>query len=241
MRGARQAKGGAPGRARASPTTPLRLPRWADRYAAQVNEQGAVDAAVAADVLAQVAGAVPAWRDAQVVLAGFLDHAPQQARLVAALQAAGMRVDRIELPQPRASTLRRVVAATPRAEIEAALCDARTRALADPQARIGIVVGDLDDRRPDVMAAAEDILCPELAAQPGAGGARPYSVSLGTRLRRRADRRDGDGAARVVRARRCRWTTRRPSCVRRIFRRPTRSGRGARASNSHGGGKVCAT
>ncbi len=64
----------------------------------------------------------------------------------------------------------------------AALRAARARVECDPAARVGIVIGDLDERRHEVVAVADDILCPELAARPDADTVRPYALSLGTRL-----------------------------------------------------------
>ncbi|MCC7216143.1 MAG: PD-(D/E)XK nuclease family protein [Burkholderiales bacterium] len=156
--------------------------RWADRYAASVAAAGAVDAAHAADALAAAATRIPAWRDADVVLAGFFAPTRQQSRLVAALRAAGTRVAEAALPRGRAGRTQRVACATPQAELVAALRAARARCAAEPGARIGLVFGDLDDRRHEVVAAADDILCPEIAARPDAESARPYALSLGTRL-----------------------------------------------------------
>jgi ATP-dependent helicase/nuclease subunit B len=156
--------------------------RWAQRYAAHLDDEHAVDAAQAADALAAIAQSVPSWRDADVVLAGFLETTRQQQRLLAALAAAGTRVARVALPRPRSGVVRRIAHASPQAELAAALVDARARIEADPAARVAIVVGDLDDRRPEVIAAADDLLCPELAQQPGSDVPRPYAISLGLRL-----------------------------------------------------------
>ena len=53
---------------------------------------GAVDLAMVPDLLAGVAHSVPEWRGREVVLAGFIEIAPQQQRLIDALTAAGMSV-----------------------------------------------------------------------------------------------------------------------------------------------------
>lgn len=156
--------------------------RWAARYAAGVSAAHAEDAALAADTLATAAPRVPAWHDADVVMAGFFAPTHQQTRLFTALRAAGMRVAEAPLPRARAGRIRRVACATPQAELVAALRAARARVEHAPDARIGIVIGDLDDRRHEISAAADDILCPEIASRPDAEAARPYALSLGARL-----------------------------------------------------------
>ncbi|MFO1314919.1 MAG: PD-(D/E)XK nuclease family protein [Burkholderiales bacterium] len=156
--------------------------RWAGRYAGSVASAGAVDAARAADTLADAAPRVPAWRDADVVVAGFAAPTRQQLRLFAALRGAGTPVAEMALPQARGGRAQRVACATPEAELAGALRAARARITRDPAARVGIVIGDLEDRRHEVVAAADDILCPEVAARPDADMVRPYALSLGTRL-----------------------------------------------------------
>lgn len=155
---------------------------WARRYAEALAERGLTDAAQLPDALASAAAAVPAWRDAQYVLAGFLEFTPQQQRLLDALEATGCTLTMVELPEPRAGRCVRVAATTPQAELVAALAFARERALAEPATRIGIVVANLDERRNEVLAVAEDMLCPELLERCAADAPRPYTVSFGTPL-----------------------------------------------------------
>ncbi|MEO8506440.1 MAG: hypothetical protein ABI593_02275, partial [Betaproteobacteria bacterium] len=155
---------------------------WARRYAEALAERGLTDAAQLPDALAAAATAVPAWRDAQFVLAGFLEFTPQQQRLLDALEATGCTLTIVELPEPRAGRCVRVAATTPQAELVAALAFARERALAEPASRVGIVVANLDERRNEVLAVAEDMLCPELLERCAADAPRPYSVSFGTPL-----------------------------------------------------------
>ena len=155
---------------------------WARHYASSLAERGVIDAAQLPDQLAAVAPAVSAWRNAHYVLAGFFEFAPQQQRLLAALRATGCTLTIVDLPVPRAGRCARVAARTPQAELAAALSFARERAVADPEARIGIVIADLEARRSEVLAAAEDLLCPEQAERCAGDAARPYVVSLGTPL-----------------------------------------------------------
>ena len=91
---------------------PARFSGWAERYRAEVDAAGALDRAVLADQLAAAAGAVAAWRTRAIVLAGFVEFAPQQLRLLAALRAAGMTIVEhealVDTPGGRARSCRRV-------------------------------------------------------------------------------------------------------------------------------------
>ena len=155
---------------------------WARRYADVLAERKVIDAAQLADQLAAAAPSVAAWRNLHYVLAGFFEFTPQQQRLLAALRATGCALTIVDLPVPRAGRCSRVAGGTPQAELTAALSFARERALADPEARVGIVIANLDERRSEVLVAAEDILCPELAERCAADAARPYAVSFGAQL-----------------------------------------------------------
>lgn len=156
--------------------------RWALEYEKELDARGLADHVTLADRLAGVAPRVPAWRGRSVVLAGFLERSPQQQRLLAALRDAGCTIDEIELPFARAATCVRTEAPTPATELAMALSAARARLAADPDARVGVVVTDLDERRDDVLALAEDLLCPELAERCDADAPRPYNVSFGRPL-----------------------------------------------------------
>ena len=156
--------------------------RWAERYRSRLEALGAIDAAQLPDVLAQVAHASWVGGSARVLLHGFLTLTRQQQRLVDALRDAGLTIDDAP-PEVRVATRRRRVAcASSRDELARALGHARTRIAADPGARVAIVVADLEQRRDDVLALADEILCPEhlLALEPDTP--RPYGISLGEPL-----------------------------------------------------------
>ncbi|MFO1398962.1 MAG: PD-(D/E)XK nuclease family protein [Burkholderiales bacterium] len=155
---------------------------WAADYERELDERGLADHVTLADRLAAAAPHVSAWRGRHVVLAGFLETTPQQQRLLAALRAAGVTLDEVALPFARDGRCTRVEAATPAQELGLALSAARERLTSDPDAQVGIVVADLDERRDDVLALAEDLLCPELAERCAADAPRPYNVSLGRPL-----------------------------------------------------------
>jgi ATP-dependent helicase/nuclease subunit B len=156
--------------------------RWAQRYRAALAENGLIDAVQLADRLAACATRVPAWRKLRIVTIGFIEFAPQQRRLLAALRDAGAEIVERTLPRIASSRQSRVVCATPEAELGQALAWARDRALANPGAEVAIVVADLASRRAEVAARAEDILCPALASQVQPDAPRPYDISLGIAL-----------------------------------------------------------
>ena len=153
--------------------------RWADDHARMLADAGALDPAQLPDWLARQAADVACWRSGTVLLAGFVETAPQQERLIAALTTVGMTIARCATVRDGAGTASRVVGATPRDEVGRALRWARDHALADPGMAIGIAIEDFASRRDEVRALAEDILCPALQWPGHEGADRPYSLSLG--------------------------------------------------------------
>ena len=156
--------------------------RWAERYRAKLRELHAVDAAQLPDLIARFAD--PSWvaGSGDVALHGFLALTPQQRRLVTALRAAGTTIDGIAAPAAAPLHRRRTAFATSRDEIARALSFARERISADRSARIAIVIADLEQRREEVVALAEEILCPERLLVPDPDAQRPYGISLGVPL-----------------------------------------------------------
>jgi probable DNA repair protein len=114
------------------------------------------------------------------ILAGFVELTPQHRRLLAALSAAGAEVRTLDTLPEFESSISRANAATARDELAAALAWARGIAIARPRARIGIVIEDLLARREEVVALAQDVLCPAAALDPATSP--PFEVSLGPRL-----------------------------------------------------------
>ena len=98
--------------------------------------------------------------------------------------------------------------ATPRDEVIQALAWARDLALAEPGATIGIAIEDLESRREEVRALADEILCPSLQWPGHEDDARPYNLSLGAAPAtfRWSPRRSTSSRSRT---RRCRWLARR--------------------------------
>lgn len=155
---------------------------WAERFHSALREMHAVDHASLADVLAGAADAIDAWRTLDIVLAGFLEPTPQQERLLAALTRCGASISRCDTLADAPSRCMQTGATSPREEILLALQWARCEALANPAATIGIAVEDLASRRDEVIALADDVLCPALQLPGYEGETRPYNVSLGASL-----------------------------------------------------------
>jgi probable DNA repair protein len=157
--------------------------RWAESYRAALSRLSAVDDAGLPDWLASCAAEVPAWRKAQTAMVGFIEYSPQAERLLAAMSAVGMRELRVaslaDAGDNAISRAQRTEAATPRDEVARALHWARARALADPDATIVVAIEDLDRRRAEVRALADEILCPALQSPGHEEAPRPYNLSLG--------------------------------------------------------------
>lgn len=155
---------------------------WADAYARRLDGAGSIDHAQLPDVLA--ACAAHSWTAplGRVLLHGFVSFTPQQRRLIGALQAAGMAIEEARDADAPASIRYRKGCATPSLELAQALAFARARVEADSQARVAIVVLNLDERRDEAIALAEEILCPERLMSLPPDAPRPYGVSLGEPL-----------------------------------------------------------
>lgn len=156
--------------------------RWARRYRARLSALQAIDDAQLPDALARIASRVPASSVGRVVLHGFLDFTPQQRRLLDALRDMEVVLDEVPAQQAGSGAKHRVAAQSPRDELVQALRFARARVARAPGACVAIVVADLESRRDEAVALADEILCPEHLIEAREDAARPYGVSLGTRL-----------------------------------------------------------
>jgi ATP-dependent helicase/nuclease subunit B len=155
---------------------------WAERYQRKLDALGAIDRAALADALAAAASLLWPGNSGDVVLYGFTALASQQRRLIAALRAAGLSIDELPAMHETAVSRGRVSCPTPSEELAQALGFARARLAAEPQARIAIVVADLETRRDETIALAEEILCPDALLALAPDAPRPYDVSLGEPL-----------------------------------------------------------
>ena len=151
--------------------------RWARRYARNVADLGCVDIAALADPLIAALRRVPFVEDRAIVLAGFVEFTPQQARFADALRTAGASVATQAMPS-RSVARSRAQYRTATDELAAALQWARGVTLADPAARATIAVVDLSARLDLVVQLADEILRPNAVASAELGRPRPYNVSL---------------------------------------------------------------
>jgi probable DNA repair protein len=156
-----------------------RFAGWADAYDRLRARSDSLDDATVGDALAAATG-VGAGMRARLV--GFIELSSQQQRLVDALVARGAAIDIATAPPAQsAASVVQMPAAHIRDELHAAFSWARDRVLANEAADIGIVVPDLQSRRSEVIALADQLLAP--ASLLSTGHARPYQVSLGIPLR----------------------------------------------------------
>jgi probable DNA repair protein len=163
------------------PDDPSMFAAWAERFAAELRRAGMIDVAQLPDTLATLAPHVAALKRT-IILAGFFEFTPQQERLFAALGNEGATLHRLDTLPPIEARVRRTTAVSPRAELIAALTWARGKLIDAPGARVGIVIDDLALRRGEVIALAEDILCPS-SILPGSPASAPsFEVSLGASL-----------------------------------------------------------
>ncbi len=155
--------------------------RWAEAYRSELKRAGAHDLSQIPAALAPLAERFVA-RMGPTILAGFTEFSPQQERLCAALRACGARVQAQDTLPAVPGAVCRTVAASPRAELAAALSWARERAMQRARPRIGIVIENLAAQRDAVVALAEELLEPTALVPGGASGPAPFEVSLGVPL-----------------------------------------------------------
>ncbi|MEO8740789.1 MAG: hypothetical protein ABI537_13950, partial [Casimicrobiaceae bacterium] len=154
---------------------------WAESYQRLLRNADAIDSAQLPDLLAANAPRI-ASESSQLVFVGFLEFSPQQERLIAALVNAGGDVRRLEPIAMRPAAAIRTTAPTPSDEWLAALAWARELARAQPHVRIGIVIEDLAQHREQIIALADDVLCPERLLAGAHAARKPFEVSLGSAL-----------------------------------------------------------
>ncbi|HET7371386.1 MAG TPA: PD-(D/E)XK nuclease family protein [Gammaproteobacteria bacterium] len=118
---------------------------------------------------------------ARLVFAGFDEWTPQQTDLLDAIEAHGVAVTR-EQPPAVAGTVTTIAAADARAELQAAARWAAAALKADPNARIGIVVPDLEARREAAVREVTAAIDPAALAPAAGEQALPVNVSLGGAL-----------------------------------------------------------
>ncbi len=117
----------------------------------------------------------------QIILAGFDELTPQQTALLARLQKAGCAVEWVRFESLPAQAVR-CTCLDARDEALQAARWARARLDARPDARIAIVVPDLQAARNSLVWALDHVLTPAVVEADHWEQGRPYNLSLGRPL-----------------------------------------------------------
>ena len=148
---------------------------WAAQYVKKV--EGHVDAARLPDVVQEKQFAKPA-----LLIAYAFDILPPQTReFLDACRAQGSQVEECR-PEPRHGSAARTAYRNAKEELEAAAAWARARLEANPSARIGVVVPDLDLRRREVVRVFSRTMRPGFNLPGAADEPMPFNVSIGIPL-----------------------------------------------------------
>ncbi len=154
---------------------------WATRYEGLCREYGWIDGARLPDRLAALVAERRLPLPARVVFVEFDELTPQQRLLIDNLRAVGCAVETVNTPiRPVQAQCLALPTATD--EILAAAQWARIRLLANPKARIAVIVPDLTSHRAAIGRALEDVLIPQAVLPEHLGIERPFNFSLGLPL-----------------------------------------------------------
>ncbi|MBS0319568.1 MAG: PD-(D/E)XK nuclease family protein [Proteobacteria bacterium] len=159
--------------------------RWARRYERARDALPARDAATLPGALIDACRDNTWLRGRAACCAGFVDMTPLQRRVLEALVQAGMDVREAAGPatgDPASPVPRRAAFVDARTELRAALTWARDVVLAQPGATVALTVPDLAARRDEVIACADEVLCPQRFLPGGLALPRSWNMSLGTPL-----------------------------------------------------------
>jgi probable DNA repair protein len=150
---------------------------WAAQYARHT--AGDVDAARLPDALLESGFEAPKG----LVACAFDILPPQTREFLDACRAKGIPVEEWR-PESMPARAARTAFRTEREELEAAAAWARARLEANPAARIGVVVPDLEERRPEVIRVFSRVMQPGFNLPAAAQEAMPFNVSIGIPLAR---------------------------------------------------------
>lgn len=156
---------------------------WAGAFAKLCEKQGWLDPAVLPNWLERRLPAYPSLLPGRLRLTGFDEFTPAERELLSALEAGGVVVERTPFPR-RDRAVRRISCADAAAEIDTAAQQARHWLEADPEARIGIVVPNLEAQRAGLARAMETALTPAARLFPFSSPDPPFNLSLGRPLSR---------------------------------------------------------
>jgi probable DNA repair protein len=156
---------------------------WARAFIQRSADGRWIDALRAASMLLDAGSFADRARPERVILAGFDVLTPQQRRMLAALQAAGVTVVRPSAPSVRGDVTRYAFADFD-AELTAVARWARGCLHGEPAGTIGVIVPELHRVRGAVERIFEAQLCPASAVPGAVTAPRPFNVSLGAPLSR---------------------------------------------------------
>jgi len=164
-------------------TTPdvERFNQWAQSYRERLRKLARIDAGDAWQLVLEQLAAATVKAPRLVILAGFEQLAPAVQSLLAALERAGGELLELQ-PAEHTAQSRGIAAASAEHELRAAAQWVRETALAQPQARIGVIVPDLGARRADLLRVFDEVLCPQRDVLDSSPRERPYNLSLGQSL-----------------------------------------------------------
>ncbi|MFB3775973.1 MAG: PD-(D/E)XK nuclease family protein [Bryobacteraceae bacterium] len=118
---------------------------------------------------------------ARLIYAGFDQLTPAQRRLLGAMRSVGCEVEELPFPAADRPAVSRVGMRESKAEYRAAAGWARSRLLAAPEARIGVVVPELTSVLPAVERIFDEVLHPSIGLG-DRGRRRAYHISAGQAL-----------------------------------------------------------
>jgi len=155
--------------------------RWANRFQALCGQQALASEAELIGMLAPLIASGACEVPARVILVGFYELVPGQQKLLGALRAAGCDAGWVEMRATEGHS-HCVPADDAQHEMLLAATWAR-RILGDqPDARIGIVVPDLANRRSALTHILGKVLDPGSMCPGAASAPRPWNISLGQPL-----------------------------------------------------------
>jgi ATP-dependent helicase/nuclease subunit B len=153
---------------------------WSAHYEERCRREGWIDEAHLPDLIAaRVATGQLALPP--LCLAGFDEFTPQQQALIGTIEAAGVPVT-IAAPRTTAGRLVRVSLEDAAGEILAAAQWARALLESRADARIGVVVPDLGERREQVARIFDDVLRPGAVLHAHSSDAPLFNLSAGAAL-----------------------------------------------------------
>lgn len=155
--------------------------RWAARYQQLCHEHRWLDAARLPDRLRELIAARRLPPPARLVFAEFDELSPQQRELLDALRAVGSTVE-MRQDVPGTAEAQRLALPAASDEIATAAQWVRARLLANPAARIALIVPNLSARRAAIARALDDVLLPQGVLPGQLEVERPFNFSLGLPL-----------------------------------------------------------